>query len=121
MGAAALPATDTAPGAAFTPWLPRFSAFVTSKHHIAAELLQHTDRTNPLFGNSRAHVMADGQPLLDAAQQAMEIRADLTLEQILDMVIAIATIHGNPSYLELILISARDGLSAGRAESRQRA
>jgi AcrR family transcriptional regulator len=98
------------PGADLKAWLRRFFAFVTSKHHIAAELLEHTDRDNPLFGNSRARVMAAGQPLLDNAKRAHEIRADLTLEQILDMIIAIATINGDPGYLTPILQTALDGL-----------
>src|SRR5450755_3842834 len=40
------------PGAVLTAWLHRFFAFVTSKHHIASELLEHTDRSNPLFHNN---------------------------------------------------------------------
>jgi AcrR family transcriptional regulator len=98
------------PGAVLTAWLHRFFGFATSKHAIAAELLKHTDRTNPLFDNSRARVIAAGRPLLAAAQRAHEVRDDLTLEQILDMVIAVATIHGNTRYLEPILQSALDGL-----------
>ena len=30
-------------------WLHRFFAFTTSKHHIASELLQQTDRSDPLL------------------------------------------------------------------------
>ena len=91
-------------------WLHRFFAFTTSKRHIAAELLKHTDRSDPLFENNRARVIAAGRPLLAAAQRAHEVRDDLTLEQILDMVIAIATIHGDTRYLEPILQAALDGL-----------
>lgn len=98
------------PGAVFTAWLHRFFAFVTSKRHIASELLEHTDHSNPLFDNSRARVIAAGRPLLAAAQRAHEIRDNLTLEQTLDMVIAIATIHGDTRYLEPILQTALDGL-----------
>jgi hypothetical protein len=43
-----------------------------------------------------------------AAERA--VRDDLTLEQILDMIIAIARIHGDPGYLEPILQTAFDGL-----------
>src|ERR1700721_3101733 len=71
----------------------RFFAFAPGKRHIAAELLEHTDRSNPIFDNSRDRVIAAGRPLLAAAQRAHEVRDALTLEQILDMVIAIATIH----------------------------
>ena len=98
------------PGATLAAWLHRFFAFITSKRHIAAELLKHTDRSNPLFDNNRARVLAAGRPLLAAAQHAHEVRDDLTLEQVLDMVIAIATIHGDTRYLEPILQTALDGL-----------
>ena len=98
------------PGAILTAWLHRFFAFATSKRHIASELLEHTDRSDPLFDNNRARVIAAGRPLLAAAQRAHEIRDDLALEQVLDMVIAIATIHGDTRYLEPILQTALDGL-----------
>ncbi len=98
------------PGATLTAWLHRFFAFGTSKRHIASELLEHTDRSNPLFDDNRARVIAAGRPLLTAAQHAHEVRHDLTLEQILDMIIAIATIHGDPRYLEPILQTTLDGL-----------
>ena len=91
-------------------WLHRFFAFRASKRHIASEMLEHTDRSNPLFDNSRARVLAAGRPLLAAAQQAHEVRDDLTLEQVLDLVVAIATIHGDTRYIEPILQTALDGL-----------
>ena len=47
---------------------------------------------------------------LAAAQHAREVRDDLTLEQILDMIVAIATIHRGVSYTEPILQAALDGL-----------
>ncbi|HJY93374.1 MAG TPA: TetR/AcrR family transcriptional regulator [Streptosporangiaceae bacterium] len=98
------------PGAALVAWLYRFFAFSTSKRHIAAELLKQTDRSNPLFKNNRTRVNAAGRPLLAAAQHAHEVRDDLTLEQILDMIVAIATIHGETGYTEPILQTAIDGL-----------
>jgi hypothetical protein len=48
--------------------------------------------------------------LLAAAQRTGEVRDDLALEQILDMVKAIATTHGDPDYLKPILRAALDGL-----------
>jgi AcrR family transcriptional regulator len=98
------------PGAVFTAWLHRFFAFVTSKRHIASKLLEHTDRSNPLFDDNRARVIAAGRPLLAAAQRAHEVRDDLALEQLLDMVIAIATVQGDTAYLGPILQTALDGL-----------
>jgi AcrR family transcriptional regulator len=99
-----------APGAALAAWLHRFSAFTTSKRHIAAELLKQTDRSNPLFENNRTRVITAGRPLLAAAQHVGEVRDDLTLEQILDMIVAIATIHGDTGYTGPILQAALDGL-----------
>ena len=98
------------PGAILAAWLHRFFAFTTSKRHIAAELLKQTDRGNPLFTNNRDRVMAAGRPLLAAAQRAGDVRDDLTLEQILDMIVAIATIHGDTGYTGPILQTALDGL-----------
>jgi len=97
-------------GEAFTAWLRRFFAFIISKHPIAAELLEHTDSGDPIFGGNRARVVAAARPLFTAALAAGEIRADLTLEQVLDMVIAIAAIHGDTRYVEPILDAALTGL-----------
>ena len=44
------------PGAALTAWLHRFFAFATSKRHIASELLEHTDRGNPVFDSNRTRL-----------------------------------------------------------------
>ena len=98
------------PGASLVSWLRQLFVFFASKRHIASELLKHTDSDNPVFGGGRARVIAAGQPLLAAAQNAGEIRGDLTLEQILDLIHAIATIHGDTSYLQPVLQSALDGL-----------
>jgi AcrR family transcriptional regulator len=98
------------PEARFRTWLLRFFAYFTSKRPIASELLEHADRNDPVFGQNRARVLATGRPLLVAAQQAHEVRDDLTLEQILDTVIAIASIQGDAGYLEPILQTVLDGL-----------
>ena len=98
------------PGATLAAWLHRFFAFTTSKRHIASELLKQTNRSDPLFENNRTRVIAAGRPLLAAAQHAREVRDDLALEQVLDMIVAIATIHGDTGYLEPILQAALDGL-----------
>ena len=55
-------------------------------------------------------MIAAGRPLLTAAQHAHEVRDDLTLEQILDMIVAISAIHGDTGYTGPILRAALDGL-----------
>jgi AcrR family transcriptional regulator len=98
------------PGAALMAWLRRFFVYFTSKRYVAAALLEHSDSDNPVFGAGRPRVLAAARPLLAAAQESHEVRADLTLEQILDMVVAIGKIPGGPSYLEPILGAALEGL-----------
>jgi AcrR family transcriptional regulator len=98
------------PGTVLITWLHRFFAFSTSKRLIASELLSHADSANPVFGESRARVLAAGRPLLAAAQRAQEVRGDLSLEQMLDMIVAIARIPGDAGYRTPILESALDGI-----------
>ena len=98
------------PGARFNAWLHRFFTYFTSKRHIASELLKDSDSDDPVFGQNRARVLAAGRPLLVAAQSAHEVRDELTLEQVLDMVVAIATIEGDPDYVGPILQTTLDGL-----------
>jgi AcrR family transcriptional regulator len=98
------------PGASLTAWLRRFFVYFTSKRHVAAELLEYSGADNPVLGAGRPRVLDAGRPLLLAAQATHEVRDDLTLEQILDMVVAIAKIQGDRAYLEPILRAALDGL-----------
>jgi AcrR family transcriptional regulator len=98
------------PGALLVAWLRRFFDFFTSKQAVGTELLKHSGGTATVMSRSRSRVMAAGRPLLLAAQHAHEARADLTLEQIIDMIVAIASIAGEPEYLEPILHAALDGL-----------
>jgi AcrR family transcriptional regulator len=98
------------PGLALTTWLRHVFAFVLSKRLIVADLLEHSDDSSPAIHGHRVRALAAGQPLLTAAQDAHEIRDDLTLEQIFDMIVAIAKIHGDPNYLEPMLQTTLDGL-----------
>lgn len=84
-------------GATFTPWLRRFFIYFTSKRHVASELIEHSDKDNPVLGAGRPRVLAAGRPLLLAAHDSHEARGDLTLDQILDMVVAVAKIQGDPA------------------------
>ncbi|MBD0839054.1 TetR/AcrR family transcriptional regulator [Streptomyces sp. TRM68416] len=102
-------AGDT-PGESLMAWLHRFHAYFASKHDIATELLADSGGDSPFFSENRARVLAAGRPLLVAAQEAHEVRDDLTLEQICDMIIAIAGIGGDPDYVQQILRVALDGL-----------
>jgi AcrR family transcriptional regulator len=52
---------DRTTGTALLAWLNRVFAFFTSKHEVGAELLKHSDRGNPSFGDGRARVLAAGR------------------------------------------------------------
>jgi len=108
------------PGDALTAWLRRFFAFYRSKRHVGNELLARTDANNPVVHSGRPRVMAAGGPLLEAARRAGEVRDDLGLEQILEAVVAVARIDGEPDYVEPILTALLDGFRspAGAAGGR---
>ncbi|HEY1518821.1 MAG TPA: hypothetical protein VGF91_20500 [Solirubrobacteraceae bacterium] len=71
-----------------------------------------SDDSAPFLDEGRSRVLASGRPLLRAAQRSQEVRSGLNLEQVLDMVIAIAKIEGDTGYLQPILQAALDGLRA---------
>jgi AcrR family transcriptional regulator len=98
------------PGGALFAWLGHVFAFFTSKRQVGAELLKHSESGNPFFSQNRDRVMAAGQPLLTAAQRVHAVREDLKLEQVLDMISAVAKIEGDPGYVQPILQSVLDGL-----------
>jgi AcrR family transcriptional regulator len=98
------------PGAVLEAWLRRFIVYFASKGPVAAELLAQADDRSPVFGQGRPRVLAAGRTLMAAAQDAGEVRRDLTLEQVLDLVIATARISGDPAYAEPLLRTVFDGL-----------
>lgn len=109
--AAASASVSGSPGRRFEAWLGRVFQFVTAKRPVAVELLEHVDRTSPVFKDSRARITAAGKPLLLAAQESGDVRSGLSLDQILDMIVAIAKIPGGPDYVQPILRAALVGLS----------
>lgn len=98
------------PGAILEAWLRRFYAYFTSKRLVAAELLQHSRADDPVFGAGYTRVLNAGRPLLTAARRSGEVQFDLTLEQILDMLAAVAKIPGTASYRAPILQAALQAL-----------
>jgi AcrR family transcriptional regulator len=107
--AAAATVEGDSPGDRLMAWLRRFFQYVTGKRPIVLGLLEHTDRTDPVF-DSRGRILAAGRPLFTAAQDAHQIAGDLDLDQILDLVVAIAKISGPLEYRRPILDAALAGL-----------
>ncbi|MCA1218488.1 TetR/AcrR family transcriptional regulator [Streptomyces sp. 8L] len=94
--------------AALTAWLRLQIAFIPHKRLIISELLEHTDRDD--ITSHRARAVDAGRPLLTAAQEAGQIRDDLTLEQIFDLIVAVAKINETPDYLHPLFATILDGL-----------
>jgi AcrR family transcriptional regulator len=111
--AAARPGDAPTPGMALTTWLRRLFDFLPGKRLIVSELLELAGQDSALVPGGRARVLAAGRPLLTAAQEAHEIRADLTLEQIFDMIVAIAKVRGDADYVDPMLQTLLDGLRLG--------
>jgi AcrR family transcriptional regulator len=105
------------PGAALLAWLRQAFAFFASKHQVAALLLKQPGADDHFFNDNRSRVLAAGRPLLEAAQHSCEIRDDLSIEQVLDAIAAVAHVQRPSDYLEPILLTVLDGLrvSAGSA------
>ena len=92
-------------------WLERFIAYIATKRALAAELLNYLDHDAPLFQTSRASLYAAGEPLLKRAQQAGAVRPDVTIADVIQMVVGIAKLPaGNSAQVEHILRIALDGL-----------
>ena len=96
-------------GERLTAWLRAFLDFSTSKRQLVAELLVEDDDRS-VFNENRARVMAAGEPLLAAAQKSGEVRADLSLAQILELVIAVGKIRGDADFVAPILDATLQGL-----------
>jgi AcrR family transcriptional regulator len=102
---------DADPWEALNEWLERFIAYIGTKRALAAELLNYLDHDAPLFQTSRASLYAAGEPLLERAQEAGEVRPDVTIADVIQMVVGISKLPaGNPSQVEHILRIALDGL-----------
>jgi AcrR family transcriptional regulator len=100
------------PGATFIVWLRRFYAYFTSKRLVASELLEITDADDPMFGAGLTRVLDASRPLLLAARESGEVRADLSLEQVLELIVAVAKIPGDDDHRAPILQAALDALQA---------
>jgi AcrR family transcriptional regulator len=109
--AAATTIAGDSAGARFIAWLRRFYGYFTSKRVVAAELLEHANAQDPVFGTGYTRVLAAGRPLLDAARASGEVEVDLTLEQILDLIASVAKIPGAASYRKPILEATLGALS----------
>jgi AcrR family transcriptional regulator len=99
------------PWEALNGWFERFIGYIATKRALAAELLNYLDHDASLFKASRASLYAAGEPLLVRAQQAGVARQDVTIAEVIQMLMGIAKIPAaDPAQTEHILRIALDGL-----------
>ena len=102
---------DDDPWQALNGWLERFVAYLANKRALAHELLNYLDHDAPLFQTCRASLWTAGEPLLTRAQEAGVVRPDVSIGDVIQMVVSIAKVPtGDPAQVEHLLRIALDGL-----------
>jgi AcrR family transcriptional regulator len=102
---------DADPWEALNGWFERFLGYMATKRALAHELLNYLDRDASLFQACRDSLFAAGEPLLVRAQEAGVVRKDVTIGEVIQMVMGIAKIPAaDPTQTERILRIALDGL-----------
>src|SRR3954471_4067087 len=92
------------PWEALNAWFQRFIAYIGTKRALAAELQNYLDQDAPLFQVCRTSLFESGEPLLKRAQQAGVVRPDVTIAEVIQMVVGIAKIPtSEPAQIENIL------------------
>jgi AcrR family transcriptional regulator len=99
------------PWEALEDWFERFIGYMATKQALAAELLNYLDRDNELFKVCRTSLWAAGEPLLTRAQDAGVVRPDVSIGDVIPMVMGIAKIPtADPEQNAQMLRIALDGL-----------
>jgi AcrR family transcriptional regulator len=102
---------DGDPWEALNAWVDRFIAYIGTKRALAAELLNYLDQDAPLFQACRRSLFEAGEPLLKRAQDAGVVRADVTIAELVQMMVGISKIpSADPEQNGRILRIALDGL-----------
>jgi AcrR family transcriptional regulator len=99
------------PWEALNGWFERLIGYLATKRALAGELLNYLDKDASLFQVCRASLYEAGEPLLKRAQEAGAVREDVTITDVMQMVIGIGKIPTtDPAQLEHVLRVALDGL-----------
>src|SRR6476661_8712700 len=99
------------PWDALVHWLHGFVGYIATKQALAEELFAVADANAEIFSNCRTALNSAGEPLLQRAQAAGEVREDAAIEDVIRMVAAIAKMPAaEPGEVERVLDIALDGL-----------
>jgi AcrR family transcriptional regulator len=109
--AAAAKYEDLPPWEALTGWLGEFVSFAATKRALAEEMFAYLDRDAPVFKSCGGAIYGAGEPLLQRAQAAGEVRADVDISDVTKMISGIAGLRRTePEQIERLVAIALDGL-----------
>jgi AcrR family transcriptional regulator len=99
------------PWDALNRWFEGFIAYIGTKRALAAELSNYLEQDAPLFQTCRTSLYGAGEPLLKRAQEAGMVRPDVSIGDVIQMVVGIAKIPtSDPKQNAHLLRVALDGL-----------
>jgi AcrR family transcriptional regulator len=102
---------DAEPWEALAAWVDRFVAYMSTKRALVSELGDNLDPKAPLFMNCRGALFSSGEPLLARAQAAGVARPDVTIGELMQMIMGITKLPmGEPGQTERLVGIALDGL-----------
>ncbi|HVV89894.1 MAG TPA: helix-turn-helix domain-containing protein [Solirubrobacterales bacterium] len=111
ISAAAAKYADLPPWEALTGWLGEFASFAAGKRALAEEMFAYLDRDAPVFKGCGAAIYGAGEPLLQRAQAAGEVRDDVDISDVTKMISGIAGLRSTePEQIERLVAIALDGL-----------
>jgi AcrR family transcriptional regulator len=92
-------------------WFDGVIAYLATKRALAHELLNYLDLDAPLFQVCRTSLFDAGDPLLRRAQEAGAVRPDVTIGEVMQMIVGIGKIPtSDPAQTERLVRIALDGL-----------
>jgi AcrR family transcriptional regulator len=102
---------DGDPWESLSTWFESLIRYLATKRVLAAELLDYMDKDASLFQVCRESLFSAGEPLLTRAQAAGAVRGDVTIADVIQMVVGIGKIPASdPAQTEHLLRVALDGL-----------
>ena len=99
------------PWEALSGWFESFVGYLATKRVLAHELLDYLGPDASLFKTCRQSLYTAGEPLLTRAQEAGAVRPDVTIADVIQMVVGIGKVPtADPAQTEHLLRIALDGL-----------
>jgi AcrR family transcriptional regulator len=99
------------PWEALVGWLRGFVGYVATKHALAQELFAITGPDTDVFSHCRSWLREAGAPLLMRAQEAGVARADVDIDEVIQLAAGVAKITvPDPEFVSRVLDVALDGL-----------